>query len=65
MLVLSRKPGQELVIGDNIRLTVVAIRGRQVQLGITAPLEVPIRRQELCPSWPHLAANKVIDEASS
>ena len=50
MLVLSRKPGEELVIGDNIRLTVVAIRGNQVRLGITAPVEVPIRRQELCRS---------------
>ena len=50
MLVLSRKPGEELVIGDNIRLTVVAIRGNQVRLGITAPVEVPVRRQELCRS---------------
>jgi carbon storage regulator len=46
MLILSRKVGQEIVIGDNIRLTVVTIRGKQVQLGITAPAEMPIWRQE-------------------
>ena len=40
MLVLSRKPGEEIVVGDNIRLTVVAIRGNQVRLGITAPASV-------------------------
>ena len=49
MLVLSRKPGEEIVIGDNIRLTVVAIRGNQVRLGITAPPDVAIRREELRP----------------
>jgi carbon storage regulator len=47
MLVLSRKPGEEVVVGDNIRLTVVEIHGNQVRLGITAPAEIPIRRQEL------------------
>jgi carbon storage regulator len=48
MLVLSRKPGEEVVISDNIRLTVVAIRGHQVRLGFTAPPDVSIRREELC-----------------
>ena len=46
MLVLSRKLGEELVIGDNIRLRVVAIRGKRVRLGLTAPAEMPIRREE-------------------
>ncbi len=49
MLVLSRKPGEEVVIGDGVRLTVVAIRGKQVRLGITAPADVAILREELCP----------------
>jgi carbon storage regulator len=47
MLVLSRKLGEAVIIGDNIRLTVVAIRGNQVRLGIAAPVEVAIRRLEL------------------
>jgi carbon storage regulator CsrA len=47
MLVLTRKIGEEIVIGDKIRLTVVEIRGNQVRLGFTAPIDVPIRRDEL------------------
>jgi carbon storage regulator len=47
MLVLSRKPGEEVVIGGNIRLTVLACRGNQVRLGITAPSDVSIQREEL------------------
>ena len=49
MLVLSRRQGEEVVIGDNIRLTVVAVRGDQVRLGFTAPPGVAIQREELCP----------------
>jgi carbon storage regulator len=48
MLVLSRKIGEEIVIGDNIRLAVLAIRGKQVRLGFAAPASVPIRREEVC-----------------
>jgi carbon storage regulator len=48
MLMLTRKPGQEIVICGNIRLTVVAIRGNQVRLGFTAPPDVIIQREELC-----------------
>jgi carbon storage regulator len=47
MLLLSRKEGEELVIGNNSSLTVVAIRGNQVRLGVTAPPDVPIQRAEL------------------
>jgi carbon storage regulator len=47
MLVLTRKPGQEIVVGDNIRLTVLEIRGRQIRLGIAAPADVSIVRMEL------------------
>jgi carbon storage regulator len=47
MLVLSRKVGEEIVINDNIRVTVLAIRANQVRLGITAPGDVPIYREEL------------------
>jgi len=47
MLVLSRKVGQEIVIGHNVRLTVVAVRGDKVRLGFVAPPDVPILRYEL------------------
>jgi carbon storage regulator len=48
MLVLTRKLGEEIVIGDGIRVSVVAIRGSRVRLGITAAHDVPILRHELC-----------------
>ena len=47
MLVLSRKIGERIVIGDNVVLTVLAVKGRQVRLGIEAPAAVPIRRETL------------------
>lgn len=47
MLVLSRKIGEEIIIGDNVRVMVVAIRGNQVRLGFSAPGEVTIHRAEL------------------
>ena len=47
MLILARKIGQKIVIGDNVELTVVEIRGDQVRLGITAPRSVIVHRKEL------------------
>jgi carbon storage regulator len=47
MLVLSRKPGERIYIGDHIVLTVVAIQGNRVRLGIDAPTSVEIQREEL------------------
>lgn len=47
MLVLSRKCDESIVIGSNITLRVLAINGKNVRLGIDAPMEVTIRRAEL------------------
>jgi carbon storage regulator len=47
MLVLSRRVGEEVVIGDNIRVTVVAVHGDKVRVGILAPQEVVVDRQEV------------------
>ena len=47
MLVLSRKRDERIVIGDNIVITVVEVRGDKVRLGIEAPSEVPVHRQEV------------------
>lgn len=47
MLVLSRKPGEIIRLGDDIEVTVCEIRGNRVRLAISAPLDVPIRRAEL------------------
>lgn len=48
MLVLTRKTGEQVIIGDGIRVVVVGIQGNKVRLGFTAPEDVPIRREELC-----------------
>lgn len=47
MLVLSRKVGERIVIGNNIVVTVIAVNGQQVRLGIEAPSAVPVWREEL------------------
>lgn len=47
MLVLSRKRGQAVRIGDEIVLTIRQIRGNRVRLGFAAPCDVPIYRQEI------------------
>ncbi|MFH0851217.1 MAG: carbon storage regulator CsrA [Candidatus Peregrinibacteria bacterium] len=47
MLVLSRQRDESIVIGDNIVVTIVDIRGDKVRLGIDAPTEVPVHRREV------------------
>ena len=47
MLVLNRKVGERIVIGDEVVLTVVAVHGQQVRIGIDAPASVPVWREEL------------------
>jgi carbon storage regulator len=55
MLVLSRKLGEKIVIGDNIVLTVVAIKGNQIRLGVEAPRKLPVWRGELIADQPTVA----------
>ena len=47
MLVLSRKSGEALVIGNDITVTVLEVRGDRVKLGFTGPADVPIHREEI------------------
>ena len=47
MLVLSRKKNESIVINNDITVTIVEIRGDKVRLGIVAPKEVPVHRQEV------------------
>ena len=47
MLVLTRKVGEEIVIGENVHVIVVAIRGDKVRIGVSAPKEVVVDRQEV------------------
>ena len=47
MLILTRKRNERIMIGDNIEVVIVDIRGEQVQLGINAPKDVPVHRREV------------------
>jgi len=47
MLVLTRKSGEGIIIGDDIRVTVVEVRGNSIRLGIDAPRDKKIHRQEV------------------
>jgi carbon storage regulator len=47
MLVLSRKRGEEIVIGNGITVTVLEVQGNRVRLGFNAPVEIPIHRKEI------------------
>ncbi len=47
MLILTRRPGERVVIGDEIMVTVIGVSGHTVRLGIAAPSGVPIYREEI------------------
>ncbi len=47
MLVLSRQKDESIIIGDNVEVTIVDVRGDKVRLGITAPKEIPVHRREV------------------
>ncbi|MHC4621298.1 MAG: carbon storage regulator CsrA [Planctomycetota bacterium] len=47
MLVLSRQKDESIMIGDNVEITIVDVRGDKVRLGITAPREISVHRREV------------------
>jgi carbon storage regulator len=47
VLILTRRTGETLNIGDNIQVTVLGIKGNQVRIGIDAPKDVPVHREEI------------------
>ena len=47
MLVLSRKERESIIIGDDVHVTIVSIRGNKVRLGITAPVSISVHRKEI------------------
>ncbi|MHC4457055.1 MAG: carbon storage regulator CsrA [Planctomycetota bacterium] len=47
MLVLSRQKDESIIIGDDVEVTIVDVRGDKVRLGITAPKEIPVHRREV------------------
>lgn len=69
MLVLTRRVGETLNIGDHVQVTVLGIKSNQVRIGITAPKTVPVYRQEIYERIKHerqlLEAKSVIETPSA
>jgi carbon storage regulator len=55
MLILTRRIGETIIIGDNIQATVLGIKGSQVRLGLDAPKEISIHREEI---WDRIQEDK-------
>ncbi len=47
MLILTRKDNESLIIGDDIKITVLGVQGGQVRIGITAPKDIDVHREEV------------------
>jgi carbon storage regulator len=49
MLILTRKPGESITIGDDIRVTILDVKGKYVRVGVEAPRTLVVHRQEIYP----------------
>jgi carbon storage regulator len=60
MLILTRRVGETVVIGDDVTVTVLGVKGSQVRLGVNAPKEVAVHREEI---YERIKREQAADEA--
>jgi carbon storage regulator len=65
MLVLSRQRDESIMIGDDVEITIVDVRGDKVRLGITAPKQIPVHRREIYDAIQREKAEKAQAEAAA
>ena len=65
MLVLSRQRDESIMIGDDVEITIVDVRGDKVRLGITAPKQIPVHRREIYDAIQREKAQKAAGEGET
>ncbi len=53
MLILTRRQGESIIVGDNVRITVISVKGNQVRIGVEAPKTVSVQREEIAVKKDH------------
>jgi len=64
MLILTRKAGESITIGDNIQIHILGIKGGQVRIGVDAPRDVPVNREEITQRKNHELHGEVSEGSS-